>query len=253
MTDLATTKTAAMDIAALMASAVEQGAGGVEALERLVALQERIMDRNARQSYFDALKSFQAECRAIPKNKTASIASRSGTGYSYAFADLEQIVSVVRPVLDKHGLSFSFDSKVEGTNITTTCTLRHRDGHAEQSSFTCPVASPNPGMSEQQKYGGAFTFSRRYALVGALGLATTDEDTDGREQPDLDEEGVITDEQALTLEALANDVGADWPKFMFYLGRLCQIDCQLPDIRQLPASHYKTALAALNRKAKAAR
>ena len=67
-------------------------------------------------------------------------------------------------------------------------------------------------MSEAQKHGAALTYGKRQSLTSVLGLTTADDDTDGVERggkPDPITEGQLAD-----LEALIEDVGADWQKFL---------------------------------------
>ena len=237
---------APVNVQALMQSALDKGSDGVAALERLVALHGQLKADAAREAFFDALSRFQGECVSIHKNRRAKIQSRSGGEYGYSFADLDQIVRQTRPILQKHGLSVTFDSVVEGGAMHTTCTLRHVQGHYEQSKFSCPIGSSNPGMSDQQKFGGAYTFSRRYALIGVLGLATTDDDTDGAEPEVPEAVDVIGDEEAARLQAYAESIGPGVVGGMLRYFKVERLDL-------LPKSRLKEARDGLDKKAQAAR
>ena len=57
------------DINRLMAIALSQGEGGVAALEKLVALQERMEDRDAEKAFARAMLAFQNACPIIAKVK----------------------------------------------------------------------------------------------------------------------------------------------------------------------------------------
>ena len=59
------------DYADLMRVALDKGADGVEALERLVALKERAYERMAAQEFADAMALFQEKCPPIRKSSSA--------------------------------------------------------------------------------------------------------------------------------------------------------------------------------------
>lgn len=191
------------DILALFDKALDKGVP-VEGLEKLQLMFERAADRAAAQEFADAIARFQTECPPIPKNRTANIVSeRSGVSYSYAFADLDQIAKIVKPVLGQLGLSFGFDMTTEKELLTCECTLRHVNGHKVTARFTTAV-SGSPSMSGMQKAASTLTYAKRQALVQALGLTTCDPDTDGADPAKQEK---ITADQATDLEALAEEKG----------------------------------------------
>ena len=194
--------------------------------------------RNARAAFFEAVASFQEQCPEIPKNKTASIATKSGSRYSYAFAPLESITRTIRPHLKKNGLSYSWDvveSNAQALNVV--CVLRHVDGHEERSTFPVPTAT-DAGMSAAQKNGAALTYGKRQSLIAVLGLTTAEEDTDGRtpvEAPDT-----ITAEQAVELEEIAEAASVNNVAFCTWLG--------VDSLVEIPADRLDEARAALQKK-----
>lgn len=208
----------------------------VEALEKLVALSERVQDRTSSQEFADAMSRFQEECPSISKTSRANIATKSGMRYSYNFADLDHIVKTIRPVLARHGLSFTWDSETGAGTIKVVCIISHVNGHKEQASFACPTESPSSQMSGQQKVAAALTFARRQSLVQALGLTTTEPDADGGESVGE----TITESQVADIMALADEVNADWDKFLQYL--------KVERIEDLPAVKFRQAVSALETK-----
>lgn len=209
----------------------------VGGLEKLLSLHERVADRAAAKAFGEALARFQQECPQITKSSKATIKSRAtGAGYSYNYADLDHIVKIVRPVCFTNGLSFTWDGETDGNKIKATCVLRHVDGHSESSSFECPTGT-SAGMSEQQKVAAANSFARRQSLVQVLGLTLTDPDTDGAGIPSG---AVITAKMVADLEAMADEVGADYKKFLAFLG--------VTKLEELPITDFSTAVAALEAK-----
>lgn len=202
----------------------------VEALEKLQALHERVSDRQAAQEFAHALATFQRRCPPIAKNKTATIASRTGSGFQYGFADLPEICLTIAPHLEAVGLSYTWNSKAEGGLLTTACVLRHVNGHRETSTFSCPVES-GAGMSEQQKYAAALSFGRRMSLISALGLTITE-----AERIPIDPTP-ITEDEALAIEDQCDELGINKPKLLKFL--------KVESFTAIPAARRLDALAAI--------
>lgn len=221
------------NVAAMLHLAIERGVP-VEALEKLVALHERVADRAAAAEFNRAMAEFQTTCPPIPKESTATIVSETkGTKFSYSYAELDTIAETVRPHLHKLGLSYSWDSEVNEATVTCTCTLRHANGHSITAKFAAPVDSA-ARMNATQRHAAALSYARRQSLVQVLGLTTTEPDPDG------DSGEVVSADQVSNLESLIQEVKADRVRFLKYLGvsSLC-------DVR---ASRYASAVVALEAK-----
>lgn len=184
------------ELAEIMRLAVERG--DIAVLEKLVALKERVEDRNAASEFTQALAAFQAECPPIQKKSEASIVTRSGGSYKYRYAELDHIARVTRPVLVKHGFSYTWDSEMQGAALLCTCHLHHIGGHSRSAKFVCPTDSAS-AMSSQQRHAAALTFSKRQSLIAVLGLTTTDADTDGASPEPISEEQVLQIDEWLSL------------------------------------------------------
>lgn len=201
------------EMSGLVKLAIEEKVS-VDVLERIVALQERVTDRNARSEFFGALAGFQEDMPEIGKTATASVATKSGGTYSYTYAPLEAVTRAIREVLKEHGLSYTWTTDgMDGDYINVVCVLRHVGGHEERSIFPVSTAT-NAAMSGAQKGGAALTYGRRQTLVAVLGLTTADEDTDGG----AGNAEHITAKQVADLEALISEVGADRGRFLNLLG-----------------------------------
>lgn len=220
----------------LLQLAIEKGTG-VEALEKLVDLHERVTAREAALEFARALAEFQSVCPPIGKVKTAQIATRSGSSYSYTYAPLDEIVRVVKPLLIARGFSYGWDSVVNGGMLTCTCTLRHINGHSVPSSFTLPIENPS-AMSPQQKVGAALTFAQRKTLESVLGLNTTEDDTDAVAR-EVDPTPITAD-QVEQIEDLLADAEIDVNRFLRFLG--------IARLVELPAVRFEEAKAAIAEK-----
>lgn len=157
----------------LLMTAVASGAN-IEVLERLLAMKREVDKDNARSAFIQAMTGFQGECPSIEKTKEV----KSNGRLMYSYAPLDAIVQVVRPLLAKHNLSYAVDVENTEASIKAICTITHVLGHSETSSFTVPTTSGTNLMSAPQKIASAMTYAKRYAFCNALGILTTDEDTD---------------------------------------------------------------------------
>lgn len=163
----------------LLQLAIQSGIGA-DQLERLVALQEHVMEKQAKDEFFRAMAGFHSECPVVGKNRTAKVRSRKGeeSSYSYGYADLAMVAETIRPLCEKYGFSYSFQQRFEKSIVETICVVRHEGGHSESTTFAGPSDNES-GQSAMQKVIGATTSARRLALVLAFGLSIG-EDMDGR-------------------------------------------------------------------------
>lgn len=215
-----------------------------ESIEKLVALQERMEARSAAKEFAQAVAKFRLECPAVFKSKVVEIEKRDGGTYGYSYAPLEDIVVVIDPHLTNNGLSYKWDRRVEKPGfMTSICTLRHLNGHSETSSFELPTESSNPGMSIQQKYGGAATFADRKTLQAVLGIVAGDEDKAATQAVDPTP---ISEDQAIVITDLLRDRTKGKPaakvesirkRFLKYL--------EVESIEKIRAADYEVAVAAL--------
>jgi hypothetical protein len=198
-------------------------------MSKMLDLAERVQQTNARQQFNAALDAFQSECPPIKKNRKAKITSTTtGSSYSYDFADLEEVVRVVRPVLRTHGLSFSWDMDTAGAVVTCTCILKHIAGHRETARFQCGSDS-RAGMSAQQKSASALTYAKRYALLNVLGLVTADPDNDGAQG--TGDIKLISEHDLANLKARIDDTGVPVTTVLRAAG--------IEKLEQMPATRVK--------------
>jgi hypothetical protein len=165
-----------LDASGLIAKAIEHNVG-IDTMERLLALRERLKAEQAREAFLRALAAFQGECPVIAKTKTVTIRPQSGSGYSYRYAPLDIIVEQVRGLLQAHGLSYTIKTRQDEGSLTVICEAHHEAGHTEPSELTVPIDKA-ARMNDTQKVGAARTYAMRYSFCNAFGILTGDEDTD---------------------------------------------------------------------------
>ena len=90
----------------------------IDKMERLLQMQERIMERQAKASYMAALAEMQPDLPEIPEN---------GKGHgNIKYALWEDINELIKPVLGNHGFSLSFRTgQADGKIIVTEIGRAH--------------------------------------------------------------------------------------------------------------------------------
>jgi hypothetical protein len=153
---------------ALIQLAIERNVP-VETMERLLAMQEKIQAKRAKEAFDKAMADFQRDCPTIEKTKQ---------GYNYKYADLTKIVEQVKSLLADNGFSYTFDTDEADNAVIIYCKVKHTGGHMEISKARIDKETTSK-MNASQQSGSAMTYGKRYALVNAFGILTGDEDTDG--------------------------------------------------------------------------
>lgn len=200
----------------------------IDKMERLLQMQERIMERQARAAYMAALADMQPELPEIPEN---------GKGHgNIKYALWEDINELIKPVLGRHGFSLSFRTGQQDGKIIVTGVLSHREGHSEETTMHLPTDSSG-SKNAVQAVGSSTSYGKRYTAQALLNLTSRNEDDDGKAS------GVgetINDAQVKQLRDLIDSTGSDIEKFCKYL--------RVASIPELPTAKFKDALAALNAK-----
>ena len=213
--------------------AVQSGAS-VEALERLMALQERWEANQGRKAFDQAISAAKAEIPPIFKNREVDFTSQKGRT-NYRHEDMAEIARTVDPILTKYGLSYRFRTSQDGRTVRVTCIISHRDGYSEETTLeSAPDESGN--KNHIQSVGSAVTYLQRYTLKSALGLAAAPDDdarTASKAKP-------INADQFVALSNLIEETGADAEKMLRYIGA--------PSLEEMTLQQFDTAMAALRKK-----
>lgn len=119
---------------------------------------------------YDALFDFQSENIVIPRNGKG----RSEKGNDYKYATLDDVISMTRAPLQKHGLVYTqvvFQNEAGQTLLKTVLTYVKATANPTFIETSIPVGKPE----STQDMGSRITYMRRYALVPMLGLSIEDD------------------------------------------------------------------------------
>ena len=114
-----------------------------------------------------ALVAAQAELTNPEKSKTVSTGK-----YSYSYADLADVISVVRPVFARHGLAIlHLMGQAASGSYVLSAKILHKSGQSLDSVY------PVPDGLGAQELGSWMTYMRRYSVCNLAFMAgETDED-----------------------------------------------------------------------------
>lgn len=209
--------------------ALDRGAT-IEVMTKLMDLQERWEKNQARKAFDNAIADAKAEIKPITKNRKGHNDKR--------YADFAAYAMAIDPIISKHGLSYRFRT-TQDDKIKVTCILSHRDGYYEENSLVGP-ADTTGSKNAIQAIGSTLTYLQRYSLIQALGLAADDDD-DGRAGGIS---GLISEEQAASIQASIVEIDIDLPGFMTWLKKATGAET----IDAIPAKEFKRVLAAIESK-----
>lgn len=156
-----------------------QNNAAIDVIERLAALQERAMDRDAEMQFDVAMNKAQAELGRIAPDLTNP---QTHSKYaSYAALDRK-----IRPIYTKHGFSLSFDSGDSPLPdyVRVICYVSHCAGHTRK--YTAPPmpadgkgAKGGDVMTKTHATGAAMSYGARYLLKYIFNIAVGEDDNDG--------------------------------------------------------------------------
>jgi len=123
------------------------------------------------QKLVSALIKAQKEFPTMGKTKQVGVGS-----YGYSYLPLEQMLSLVTPVLLQNDLSLSQGFSYTPTGETLLVTkLLHKDGGMIESQlplFLSQKDMDHPKKNQTHTWGGSVTYQRRYSIKLILGLET---------------------------------------------------------------------------------
>lgn len=210
----------------------------VDKLERLLAMQERVLARDAEKAFNDALLAAQDEIRPIAKN-------RVNPETKSKYADLAALAEGLDPIMRRHGFAQSFgtaDCPIPA-HYRVTCAMSHSAGHTRDYQADVPVDNTGPKGSQNKTmthgFGSALSYGRRYLKLLIADVPTTDDDGGAAGRG-----ATIDDAQIANLQQLASAAGADLERFCKYY--------RITSIPELPAAKFEDAQGRLKQKLKGA-
>lgn len=229
---------------------IERGTDA-EQLGKMMDLVKSWQADRAKESYAAAMAACQAEMPAVEKTLQNK---QKGNFY----APWPEVVRHCRPVLNKHGFSFSFSQDAEPCadgRHHMILDIHHAAGHAERKHGFYRLdgkgAKGGDVMSDIQGDVSTHTYAQRDMFRMAFGLELADKDHDGNAPTDFCNHAQI-DRLNRALEEL-RAMGAEF--FANGFLDLAKKHCRVPDAEpfsfaEMPASEFAWAMGEIERKRK---
>ena len=224
-----------VSLLAVIERAAKDPAVDIEKMERLMAMHERLIAKQAEAAFNEAMNQAQSEIGRI-----ATDSENKATNSRYAsYATLDR---VLRPIYTSHGFSLSFDTGESAENtVKVLCYVSHRAGHTRTYTAVIPAdgkgAKGGDVMTKTHAVGSGMQYGQRYLLKLIFNVAVgQDDDGNGAGKK------VITEVQAADLEALITEVGANKAAFLKWL--------KAKSLEEIPATAYDGAVKMLEAKRK---
>jgi len=189
-------------------------------MEKLLDMQERILDRQTRQEFDMAMSKMQPKLPVI--TKAGVIMNKDEKTVRSTYAKFEDINKKVKPILSKYGFSMTFGVTQENNEITVTANLAHKAGHRESTQMTLPPDGGG-GKSGPQAIASSVSYAKRYTMSALLNLIFDDEDDDCQSGP-------VSVEQLQSLAYVFTQVPDNVQKWIIQ---------QYGDLAKMPACDYE--------------
>lgn len=175
----------------------------MDKLDKMLDMQERILNRSAKQAFTADLAAMQTELPLVAKN---------GKGHNSAkYAKLEDINEAIRPALQKYGFAVTFRIRQSEKFMTVTALLSHKMGHSEETELLLPL-DHSGSKNGVQAVGSTVSYGKRYTIGALLNISTGD-DNDGGAPVVL-----ISTEDAASIKSELKELNADVKQFCKYVG-----------------------------------
>jgi len=232
---------------ALIERVVLDPAVDVEKLERLLAVQERILDRNDKLA-FNAAKGRVLTALAgikIIKNKWVQYPveknnPRAGLYDAFKYAPLEEIDKVLGPLLAREEMDLSYSDEPQSDGrIMIRGRLKHLPGGHYEDSFMAAPLDTSGGKNNVQAVGSSNSYLRRYVACNIFNIVVVGDDDDGAGGP-------MTEEQVDEILELIKKAKAP-KRFLNYM-HWPDVSTDQPIqeiVKAAPARDYRKALNAL--------
>lgn len=208
----------------------------IDKMERLLAMQERVLSRGAEQEFNNAMAVAQAEMRPVAADSNNP---QTRSRYASYFA----LDKALREIYTKHGFALSFNTS-EGaaeSYVRVVCVVSHRAGHSRTYHVDMPAdgkgAKGGDVMTKTHATGAAVSYGSRYLLKMIFNVAIGEDDDDGNSATNV---AKLTGDQVGTLRTLIVESGADIQRFLAFMG--------VSRLEDISASQFKRAATALEAK-----
>jgi hypothetical protein len=229
-----------------------------DSLDKLLAVQERLIDRNAALAFNQAfvamtpnLPLIRKEGRIVVREKDAQGRRTGEKTQDTPYPKWETTGEQIKPILAQYGfgLGHRIGSVVESgeRRVRVTAVLRHVGGHVDDSCYFDLTADSTGSKNNNQAWASSVTYAKRHTAFAVLGLVTEGDDDDAKKSGRAIMIGdPLTEEELEKIIDFANACLCSEPILVKHLNKTKPAGH--PDIKKiadLPRSRFEEAIAAL--------
>lgn len=213
-------------------------------LEKMLNLQERIMNKNAESEFNAAFMRLQE--KIPPFKKTGAVyypvdknKPDGEKKLAFKFVKIDSMDEILPPLLRSEGFTLTHDSEQAASGGTIfIAILQHVNGHRKVTRTPPMPLDTSGGKNNLQGGGSSMSYGARYATKFALNLKFIDEDDDGHKGGLV----FIDDKSVQALNDMIAETKADKTRFLEMLGVVA--------VENILATDYARAMNALITKRK---
>jgi hypothetical protein len=214
----------------------------VDKYERILAMQERLIAKDAEAQFNDAMNRVAQRMAAVRFIRNRSVGydadkhdKSKGQVEAFRYVPLQDIDKEMRQILIDEQITLRDTNEVAGDGLRIIITrATHRAGHWAEARFPAPLDTTG-GKSNVQAMGSTNSYGRRYNRIGLFNLVMLDDD-DGTG-------GFVDDAQLANLRELIGQVQAQNPKSNE--SAFCKL-MKITTLGELPYRRYPAAVSVLN-------
>lgn len=147
----------------------------VNKLEKMLDMQERVLDRQSEQQFQIDMAQMQAELPVVERSGAIEVKGVVRSKY----ARFEDINKAALPIMQKYGFSITFETQQAAEYINIIGVLRHKSGHKQSTQLQIPY-DDSGSKNKVQAVGSSVSYGKRYVMTALLNITTAGDDDDGQ-------------------------------------------------------------------------
>ena len=202
-------------------------------LEVVLRYNAENLERQQREAYASAYAAMAIEIPQVDKNGVVELRKPDGKLVgTYNFTKWEDMDTILRPILHRHGFGLSFATKPSAKGVLLIGELTY-GGYSKFSEIDLPPDA-GPGRNSLQAVGGAISYGKRYTAEMLLNIVRRDVDNDAITV------GIkrINSDQVAQLAKLLEDTKSDTKLFLSLMSDVSE----LADVRERDFARLVNAL-----------
>jgi hypothetical protein len=147
-------------------------------MEVVMKMRREVLGDQAREAFMEHFAALSAEMPQVERDGTVALVKDGREVGRYAFTTIENMDTILRPLLAKHGFAISFASVDNKESITITGTLSGW-GWERTSTYTLPPDA-GPGRNALQARGSSRRYAKRYIVDDLVNVVRKGKDDDAK-------------------------------------------------------------------------